>query len=513
MKRDDLFTPDDAKQIKAIGLGKRDVEKQLAVYARGPSYLKLDRPCMRGDGILSVSFSQRKKLIDLYDSRDKKYKWLKFVPASGAASRMFDRWFSAVEKGSFGDTQSDRQFFCDLKKMPFAGLLERDGKASRYLKQKNISGLLDYILNKNGLHYGEMPKALISFHAYSHGEIRTALEEHLVEAAYYVCDAHGRCRLHMTLSKEHLKKVAKKIREVKQKYEERFHVRMKVDYSVQSSSTDMIAVNEDLTPLRNSEGRLVFRPGGHGALLQNLGLQDADFIFVKNIDNIVPDSLLQKLLPYKKMLGGLALSLQTQVFAMLRELEKSRVSAETIDKMTSFCRESLNIVFTLEYETMAPAQKIKKLVALLDRPLRVCAMVRNEGEPGGGPFWVQEKDGTQTLQIVESVHVNAEDVRQKSLWKKAQYFNPVDMVCCIKNFKGQNFNLQKFVDTDAYLISAKTDKGRQLLAQELPGLWNGGMAYWNSVFVELPIATFNPVKTVYDLLRPQHTAGMRRHTK
>lgn len=513
LKKNTLFTRADVGQIKALGLSLRDVERQLAVYAKGPSHLKLNRPCTLGDGILSVTPSQRKKLIALYEAEAVRHKMLKFVPASGAASRMFAQWFAAAEKGSFGSRASDKSFCRDLNKMPFVSLLEQHESASRHLQQKSVAGLLGHILTEEGLHYGWLPKALIHFHAYPEGETRTAIEEHLVEAASFIRDPRGRCYLHVTLSEEHIQIVKARIREVKKKYEDRFQVRVKVDHSVQSPSTNIIAVNEDLTPFRNGEGRLVFRPGGHGALLQNLGALDADFIFVKNIDNIVPDNLLKKILPYKKMLGGLALSLQQTVFAMLRKLEKTGVAAETIDASAQFCRESLNLVFAPGFERMTPAQKKKKLISVLNRPLRVCGMVRNEGEPGGGPFWVDEKDGTQTLQIVESAHVNMNDSGQQAVWRRAAYFNPVDMVCCIKNHSGGRFDLKKFVDPEGYLISSKTDKGRRLLAQELPGLWNGSMAYWNTVFVELPIAVFNPVKTVYDLLRPQHTAGRKKRVK
>ncbi len=513
MKNDNIFTREDLKQIRALGLSLRDVEKQLAVYAKGPSHLKLNRPCTLGDGIMSVTPEQRKKIVLLYESEAARRKLLKFVPASGAASRMFAQWFAASEKGSFGDRAADHSFHRDLKKMPFISLIEQHTAAGRHLKQKNISGLLAHILTEEGLHYGWLPKAMIHFHAYPEGEMRTAIEEHLVEAASFIRDTRGRCHLHVTLSEEHIQKVKAKIRDVRKKYEDRFQIRVKVDHSVQSPSTNIIAVNEDLTPFRNGDGRLVFRPGGHGALLQNLGALDADFIFVKNIDNVVPDNLLKKILPYKKMLGGLALSLQQSVFAVLRELEKTGVAAETIDVCAQFCRESLNCVFAPEFERMTPAQKKKKLISVLNRPLRVCGMVRNEGEPGGGPFWVDEQDGTQTLQIVESAHVNMKDSSQQAIWRHAAYFNPVDMVCCIKNYAGEPFDLKKFVDPEAYLISSKTDKGRKLLAQELPGLWNGSMARWNTVFVELPITVFNPVKTVYDLLRPQHTAGRKKRAK
>lgn len=498
------FSNEDVLQIKALGLRPTDVKKQLETYQRGPSFLKLLRACITGDGIRSVSAIERNRLIKLYDVEAAKYSMLKFVPASGAASRMFARWFSAADHGSFGDKKADLSFYRDLKKMPFAPLIEQNKTACRHLKQKNIPGLLNHILLSGGLNYGWLPKALIPFHAYSVGEIRTALEEHLVEAASYIQDQKGNCRLHLTFSEEHIKKVKSKIREVKSRYERKFRVRFKIEQSIQSQSTNIIAVNEHLSPFRNNVGSLVFRPGGHGALLQNLASLDADFIFVKNIDNIAPETLQKKILPYKKMLGGLALQLQKSVFAILQELNKSNVTTDRIESYVKFCRWKLNIVFGPAFDHLSFVQKKKKIFALLNRPLRVCGMVRNEGEPGGAPFWVEEKDGAQTLQIVESAHVNLKDPKQSAVWRQAQYFNPVDMVCCIRDNRGRKFRLQDYVNPDAYLISSKTEKGKILMAQELPGLWNGGMAYWNTVFVELPLIVFNPVKTVYDLLRPQH---------
>jgi hypothetical protein len=510
MKKKTDFTTQDLKQIKAMGLTKRDVEKQLGGYAHGPNYLKLDRPCTPGDGILSIASAQRKKLIRKYEDEASAYSILKFVPASGAASRMFDRWYSAAEKGSFGDDRSDRLFYHDLKKMPFWPLLKQEGNAGGKLKRKDISGLLERIFTEKGLHYGWLPKALIDFHAYPDGEIRTALEEHLVEAACFIRDSQGRCHLHITLSEEHVQRTRAKLREVRKKYEDRFGVRIRVDYSIQQPSTNMIAVNEDMTPFRDGSGRLVFRPGGHGALLQNLKSIDADFIFIKNIDNIVPDNVQKKILPYKRMLGGLALQIQQRIISQRTDLVKGKIRTGQIEACTEFCRDTLNVVFDHDFDRLTPGKKKAKILSFLDRPLRVCGMVRNEGEPGGGPFWVDRKDGTQSLQIVESAHDTFEDPGQRESWRDARYFNPVDMVCCIKDYRGRKFDLEKFVDPDAYLISSKTDKGRKLLAQELPGLWNGGMAYWNTVFVELPVEVFNPVKTVYDLLRPQHRAKRKK---
>ena len=256
--------------------------------------------------------------------------------------------------------------------------------------------------------------------------------------------------------------------------------------------------------MRDAAGKLIFRPGGHGSLLKNLQSINADFIFVKNIDNIVPEPILKKIISYKKILGGLAIQLQEEIFAGVRQLKSEEISVSQIEEIIAFCSKNLNIVFPRKFARQSRKDKIQFLISKLNRPLRVCAMVRNAGEPGGGPFWVEEKNGTQTIQIVEGIHVDKGKKDQLLIWTKAQYFNPVDMVCSIKNYQGKKFHLPDYVDNDAYSISQKNEKGRRINALEVPGLWNGAMAHWNTVFVKLPLIVFNPVKTVNDLLRPEH---------
>lgn len=492
-----------------MGLSDSDVERQLAIYSRGRRYLQLERPCTVGDGIRAVTPSQRKKLIQFYDAEADQCKILKFVPASGAASRMFADWFAAAQNGSFGSDAMDRSFFADLNKMPFISILQKDESAHQSMKQKNVGALLGYILLANGLRFGWLPKALIPFHAYRNGEVRTALEEHLMEAAGFTAGTRRFCRLHFTVSAEHVRDVRALMKRMVPQYEKRCQVRFKVDLSVQSPATNILAVDEKNLPLRDGTGRLVFRPGGHGALIRNLQNLDADLIFVKNIDNIVPDDLQHKILPYKKMLGGLALQLRNAIFTMIRQLEKGHLTVDELEVITDFCRVELNRSFSKNFSKLSPQERRRQLFSHLNRPMRICGMVRNEGEPGGAPFWVREEDKSQTLQIVESAHVDQNRPTQKSIWSRASYFNPVDMVCCTKNHCGKKFNLADYVNSDAYLIIPKTEKGMRLKAQEMPGLWNGGMAYWNTVFVELPLIVFNPVKTVYDLLRPQHRGAGR----
>lgn len=514
MKKIHSFSRKEIEQIKFLGMSPSVVEKQLALYRRGTNFIKLNRPCTLGDGILSFTAAQRKKLIKKFENEGNHYKLLKFVPASGVASRMFADWFAAAEKDGFGDDQIDGLFFTDLGEMPFFPLLEKDKAACEYLRQKNVKRILDFILLSDGFNFGWLPKALIPFHKYPKGEIRTALEEHLFEAASYIVNDNGICRLHFTISAEHTKNVKEKLKDVKKKYQRLCNVKFSIQSSIQSPDTDILAVDEHDQPVRDVQGRLVFRPGGHGALLTNLNSLDADFIFVKNIDNIVPAPLLRKILPYKKMLGGLALQIQQSVFAILRDLEKSGLTSEKIHNIVDYCRLTMNFAFPKNFVQQSLAQQKRLLISLLNRPLRICGVVCNIGEPGGGPFWVEEKDKTQTLQIVEIGHIDQQNSEQLSIWSQALYFNPVDMVCCIKNYQGKKFDLKKFVNRDAYLINYKTEKGRKLKAQEMPGLWNGGMAYWNTLFVELPLMVFNPVKTVYDLLRPQHRNGKKtRETK
>jgi hypothetical protein len=509
MKKTILFSEKDLRQINKLGLTPRDVEKQMATYRHGSNYLKLNRPCAINDGILSIKKAKMDELIKLYDREAGKFKLLKFVPASGAASRMFAEWFSAFEKGGFDSPMLNKSFLRDLKKYPFYSLLKQNKRASQFIEQKNIKRLMEYILSVNGLNYGWLPKALIPFHLYPGGEGRTALEEHLFEATQYVCSAGDVCHLHLTISEEHKKDIAKKIRDVKSKYENLCRIKYKITSSVQSLSTNMLAVDENNLPLRDAAGNLIFRPGGHGSLLKNLQNLDADFIFIKNIDNIVPEKLLKKILPYKKMLGGLALQIQQEIFAILRQMENDELDFAQIEKIKNYCSQRLNIVFSGNISQQSLKIQKQIIFSSLNRPLRVCAVVRNEGEPGGAPFWVEDRDGNQTVQIVEGGHVDKNSRDQIAVWSSAQYFNPVDLVCCTKNYRGEKFNLDKYVNCDAYLITLKSEKGRSLKALESPGLWNGGMAYWNTVFVELPLIVFNPVKTIHDLLRSEHLIGRK----
>ena len=499
-----IFSKQDIRQIERHGLRLKDVKQQLAAYRKGPHYIYLCRPCAIRDGILSLSAAERNKLMALYEKESAGYKIVKFVPASGAASRMFAEWFSALNNEGFGSAKLNQVFIRDLRKYPFFDLLRTNKEVVQHIRQKNIKKILNYILSAEGLNYGWLPKALIPFHLYGKNDMRTALEEHLVEGAHYIRSPRNICPLHFTISAEHKKNIIEKIKSVKAFYEDRCRTKYEISLSVQSPSTDTLAVDENNLPFRDGRKNLVFRPGGHGSLLFNLQNLDADFIFVKNIDNIAPEKLLQEIIPDKKVMGGLAVRLQKEIHDAVRQLKSSKIDTVQIDEIISFCSKKLNIVFPRGFDRQSRRDKIKLLISKLNRPLRICAMVRNEGEPGGGPFWVEEKDGTQSLQIIEKAHVDKSNPGQLAVWEKSQYFNPVDMVCCVKDYRGRKFKLTDYVDRNTYLISQKHEKGRGINALEAPGLWNGAMAKWNTVYVKAPLLVFNPVKTVNDLLRPEH---------
>jgi hypothetical protein len=331
-----------------------------------------------------------------------------------------------------------------------------------------------------------------------------AVEEHFVEAAHYAKDGERTARLHFTLSPEHIEKFNAKKAEVIGSYEQVFDVHFEITHSIQKKSTDIIAVDEENRPVRNPDGSLLFRPGGHGALLDNLNAIDADLVFVKNIDNIVPDRLKIATIEYKKLIGGYLLYIRDTIFDFLKKEEKNSLSDEEVAIMADFSQHTLHIEFPDDFRAQSPSGQKAFLKQALNRPIRICGMVKNEGEPGGGPFWVTGKEGKKSLQIVESSQIDFSDYEQKKIVEHSTHFNPVDLVCSIKDFKGATYDLSRFVDPDTGFIAIKSSGGKTLKAQELPGLWNGAMAEWITLFVEVPVITFNPVKTINDLLRKEH---------
>ncbi len=502
-----IFTGRDLECIAQKELTEEAVRRQLATFARKYVPLSLNRPCTVGDGILQIAEAHHDDLIMYYEKEMLKTVVLKFVPASGAASRMFKDWFALrdednPDEGIVAGTLDNIPrygFYGNLK----AAAAKQGMDLGTLIEEKRVGDILDLALGPEGLDYARIPKALLPFHAYG-DESRTSLEEHLVEAALYVRDGRGISRLHFTVSEEHRSSIERFIHLVRPHYEKAFNTAFDISISVQHHSTDTIAVDGDGNPFRDDKGNLLFRPGGHGALLKNLNTLEAPVIFIRNIDNVVPDRLREPTVLYKKLLGGYLLELQREIFEHRRTLEESATDEGRLAEIRGFCEERLLASFSGHYSGSTTEEKRKFLIDRLDRPLRICGMVRNVGEPGGGPFWINEGDGTQSLQIIEKAQVDARPREQIAIWESSTHFSPVDLVCGVTDHRGRHFNLENYVDPDTYLVTEKSFKGETLKALELPGLWNGSMARWNTVFVEVPLITFNPVKTVTDLLREEH---------
>ena len=476
-----MFNENQIQEIKAHGLTVAQVEAQIEAFKRGFPSLEVVKAASPDDGIRILSEVECDSAVKYYDSVAEQLKVVKFVPASGAATRMFKELFEFVNDNKRGkgiDTllQSIDKF-AFYEELKATGVDFTDDKAV-------VSAII-----KEGLNYGAKPKGLVTFHNYEEGA-RKAIEEHLMEGAQYAA-SKGVSHLHFTVSPEHKEAFKALLDERVSHYEAKFGIKYDITFSEQKPSTDTIAVNPDNTPFLTDDGKLLFRPAGHGALLSNLNDIDADIIFVKNIDNVTTDTLRGDTIRYKKALAGILVATQLQTLAHLKSL---REGSANIAKVAEFVEKHLSIKLPAEYDAAL-------LESLLDRPIRVCGMVRNEGEPGGGPFWVKNDDGTESLQIAESSQISAEDM---PLMKEATHFNPVDLVCGVRKLDGTKFDLMSYTDPKTGFISSKSSGGRELRAQELPGLWNGAMAKWITIFVDVPISTFSPVKVVQDLLRPQH---------
>ncbi len=504
---ENLFTESDLQTIRKEGLTAEEVSSQLKILHSKMIPLRLDRPSSIGDGIVAIPNSDRKVLISIHNQAAADGKMSKFVPASGAASRMFSSWFNYYEMEDFNDTEDAGilrnkiigfAFYDDL-----SNIISREGRNIRSILRGDISEILEYILTAKGLNYAHLPKALLKFHTYSDHN-RTSLEEHLVEATMYVQDKNRICRVHITISEEYKSDVENYISSIRKYYETKYNVQFEISLSVQFPSTNTIAIGMEGKPFRDETGKLAFRPGGHGALLKNLSTIEEDIIFVKNIDNIVPDRLKSETVLHKKILGGYLIKLREEIFHYLRFLNENEPDAKQLSEITGFCRERLYTILPSDFEGFSNSGKKDFIFEILNRPLRVCGMVRNEGEPGGGPFWVEGKGGKQSLQIVEKAQIDTKSEEQKTIWKSSTYFNPVDLVCSIKDYRGEKFDMGKYVDNETYIVSDKSYNGKPIKILELPGLWNGSMAGWNTIFVEVPSITFNPVKTVEDLLKDEH---------
>ncbi len=491
------FSIQDQEMIKHHGCDVAVVEQQLARFAQGFPFAHLNRAAVIDDGIVRLSPDVVEEIEADYEAATSGLHLLKFVPASGAATRMFKDLFAILTDDPESLRPKAETFLRDLPVYPFyEDLTEVMKKAGLDLEQVRQQGdyrtIIRYLLLEDGLDYGNKPKGMLRFHRYEQ-EIRTSLEEHLVEAALYANNG-GQCQLHFTISPSHKEGFEQLVRAVVPKYEKRYGVTYHITFSVQDPATDTIAANPDNTPFRDDQGHLLFRPAGHGALIHNLNKIDADVVFVKNIDNVIMEDRITPTIRYKKVLAGYLVQLQQRIFSYLKRIEKGDVDEMLLCEMMDFAESELQI--SLEDDC-----SLESLYDKFNRPLRICGMVKNEGEPGGGPFWVEDKEGACSLQIVESSQIDKADDEQRNILEHATHFNPVDLVCAIKDYKGQKFNLLDYVDPETGFISSKSFNGRDLKAMELPGLWNGAMSDWITIFVEVPIETFNPVKTVFDLYK------------
>lgn len=510
-----MFKPEDIAQIKAKGISPETIEQQVLNFKNGFPYLHVTEPAGVYHGIIKLSALELQTYISQFEERvSQGISVLKFVPASGAASRMFKSLFSALEGfqngleiseilkdkevSQFFDRITDFAFYDDLKILTAS---QNKSPETLYYPE-----LLEYVLLERGLNYANLPKGLLKFHQYMDGN-RTSVEEHFSEGAFYSKDKDNIVKLHFTVSAEHQHAFELKVAEITAKYENLYGVHYEISFSQQKPSTDTIAVTPENELFRNNDGSLLFRPAGHGALLENLNDLDADVIFIKNIDNVVPDELKGSTVDYKKALAGLLLNLQNQIFSYQRILsENTPDSLESgfYAEAANFLENVLNITPPASQYVLEKEELYNYFVKKFNRPLRVCGMVKNQGEPGGGPFFARNSDDSVSLQIAESSQIDMKNPSQADIARNASHFNPVDLVCAIRNFRGEKYNLLKFSDPETGFISAKSQNGRELKAQELPGLWNGSMADWNTLFVEVPVETFNPVKTIGDLLRKEH---------
>lgn len=506
-----MFTSEDQLMLSKRGITEAQVLEQLECFKKGFPYLSLDSPASISRGVIKADEADVEVAADDWNAYlQTNHRIVKFVPASGAASRMFKNLYEFLNGGHDEPVTDFEHVFFDH--IEFFGFYAALNDKCVELYGKDIAALMAEchhrqvvaaLLNPEGLNFGQLPKGLLLFHLYEDSSVRTPLEEHLVEGALYAQDANKNVHVHFTVSPEHRELFKAKVASVVTRYEQEFGVKYDITFSEQKASTDTVATDIHDELFRDTDGSLVFRPGGHGALIENLNDLDADVVFIKNIDNVVPDRLKDDTVTYKKLLAGILVSLQSQAFAYLRRLDEGNCTDEELQEMVAFLQEKLYCIHpaieTLKGDVLAAYLKKK-----LDRPMRVCGMVQNVGEPGGGPFLAYNADGTVSLQILESSQIDMDNPVKKAMFLEGTHFNPVDLVCAIKNYKGEKFDLPKYVDKSTGFISSKSKGGRSLKALELPGLWNGAMSDWNTVFVEVPLSTFNPVKTVNDLLRDQH---------
>lgn len=506
------FQSDDLSHLEDYHQSVQKIEKDLQHFKKGFPKLEIVKPATLGDGILHLDSKEKKELIEVYEQSALQV--LKFVPASGAASRMFrslhqflDEYPDSnasfenfLEKDKFKDL---KVFFDSVEHLAFyedliLALKGRGVDFDELSRGTKAYELTKQMLTKEGFQMADLPKGLIPFHKYPQEKL-SAFEEHFYEATNYAVK-DGKAKLHFTISSDHTGSFKNKLKDFQPKIEKETGISFEVEFSFQHASTDTICLDSKGKIFRDEDGKILFRPAGHGALVENLNQLDADIIFIKNIDNVAHQEPAleagQSSLEYKSVLAGLLIQLQDKAFSILKNLEKESVSEETIEEAVTFLKNDLNIHVDFKNK--------EEIIYYLNRPIRVCGMVVNEGAPGGGPFWIKNEDDSISLQIVEKSQVDLTQQDQKEKLEASTHFNPVDIVCSLKNYKGEAFDLKQFVDANKGFIAKKFVGGEAIKALELPGLWNGGMAFWNTVFVEVPAESFNPVKTVVDLLKPGH---------
>ena len=504
-----MLSQEDLKQIALKGITEQQIETQLEEFKTGFPFLRLEAAAAIGKGIIAPDGAERGQLVAAWDAYKACGKTIvKFVPASGAASRMFKDMFAFVDADyDVPTTDFEKKYFDNINKFAFFDELnavceKNEGKGiDELIALGNYKAVAANMLQAKGLNYGQLPKGLLLFHNYDEGP-RTPMEEHLVEGALYA-SSNGEANVHFTVSHEHMELFEKKVADKKDEYAKKYGIKYNISFSEQKPSTDTLAANADNTPFRTGDGKLLFRPGGHGALIENLNEIDADVIFIKNIDNVVPDRLKGDTVTYKQVIAGLLVSLQKKAFEYLKVLDTGSYDHEKLEEIIRFVQRDL-CCRKADIKELEDAELVIYLRKKLNRPMRVCGVVKNVGEPGGGPFLTYNQDGTVSLQILESSQIDKSNAEYQKMFTEGTHFNPVDLVCAVKDYKGQPFNLPAFVDKSTGFISSKSKDGKELKALELPGLWNGAMSDWNTIFVEVPLSTFNPVKTVNDLLREQH---------
>jgi len=510
------FTPADFADIHQRAINIDNIKQQLSIFKNGIMKVALRKPAVYNDGIFELEETEAFKYADLFDSKKESLKLTKFVPASGAATRMFKFLCEFIAEfnpqketiNAYINRKQDinlRVFLVGLEKFPFYNEIldvvrQLDG-FSTWNKDRKTYEFIKTMLDSHAFNYANKPKGILPFHHYG-AFIATPIYEHLKETVTYA-SSQNEANIQFTISEDHLDGFLDGIQEVKQQIEEEHNTKINISFSYQQKSTDTLAVTIDNVPFRDNDGKLLFRPGGHGALIENLGKLDADIVFIKNIDNVSHNNI-ELIALYKKALAGILVEFQQQIFTHLEQIDKNELDENGIDAVLAFAKEKLLLHIPADINKYTTAYKKEVARELLDRPIRICGMVKNEGEPGGGPFWIESDKGTLSLQIVESSQADLDNKKQKNIFSNATHFNPVDLVCGLKNYKGGFFNLNDFVDVTSGFIVHKTRLGKEVKSYELPGLWNGSMAGWITIFAEVPLDTFNPVKTVNDLLKQAH---------